>query len=124
MRYSARTPLARSVEAARCRLQPPIGYPWPNGSGSLPCAVNAADNRNRVDRGMNFREPRVAIGAIWGLVGTFAVVQAMSWTTHGIPGGIPWSRAAVIQAVAAWAVILILAVLSTQRVLHSTREIT
>ena len=81
---------------------------------------DAAGNRNRVDRGMTFREPRVAIGATWGVVGAFAVVQAVAWAPHGVLGGIPWTRAAVVQAVAAWAAILILAVASTRRILRST----
>jgi signal transduction histidine kinase len=73
---------------------------------------------------MKFREPRVAIGATWGVVGAFAVIQAMSWAPHGILGGILWSRAAVVQAVAAWTVILILAVVSTRRILRFNQAIT
>ncbi len=72
---------------------------------------------------MTFNRPRGAIWATWGVVGAFAVIQAMAWSPHGTPGGVPYSRGAMVQAVAAWAVILTLATVSTRRILRYTRAI-
>jgi GAF domain-containing protein len=58
------------------------------------------------------RDPRAPIWGIWGLVTLFGVVEAVSWI---VAGGIPTRPGVVIQVVTAWAVILILATVATQR---------
>lgn len=51
--------------------------------------------------------------AIWGLVAAFAAIQAVAWT---IAGGVPRRPAVLVQVVAAWVVVLILAAVSTARI--------
>lgn len=51
--------------------------------------------------------------AIWGLVAAFAAIQAVAWT---IAGGVPRRPAVLVQVVAAWVVMLILAAVSTARI--------
>ena len=62
---------------------------------------------------MNFRHPRVAVAGIWGLVLTFALVQALAWT---IADGFPRRPIAVVQVATAWVVVLTLAGVSTRRI--------
>src|SRR5512132_3569392 len=62
---------------------------------------------------MNFRHPRVAVVGIWGLVALFAVIEAGAWT---IAGAIPRRPLVLVQVIAAWIVMLILAVVSTRRI--------
>src|SRR5512132_754268 len=62
---------------------------------------------------MNFRHPRVAVVGIWGLVALFAAIEAGAWT---IAGGIPRRPLVLVQVIAAWVVMLILAVVSTRRI--------
>jgi signal transduction protein with GAF and PtsI domain len=72
---------------------------------------------------MNFNRPRGAIWTTWGVVGAFAVIQMMAWAPHGVLGGIPYSRGSIVQAVAAWAVILTLATMATRRIRRFTRAV-
>jgi signal transduction protein with GAF and PtsI domain len=51
------------------------------------------------------------VWAIWALVGGFAGVQAIAWT---IAGGLPARMTAWLQILAAWIVMIVLAVLSTR----------
>lgn len=62
---------------------------------------------------MNFRHPRAAVFGIWGLVALFAIIEAGAWT---IAGGIPRRPLVLVQVVAAWIVMIILAILSTRRI--------
>ena len=62
---------------------------------------------------MNLRSPRAAVVAIWGLVAAFAAIQAVAWT---IAGGVPRRPGVLVQVVAAWIVMLILAAVSTARI--------
>ena len=61
---------------------------------------------------MMFRDQRLPVWVIWGLVGFFGVVQAIAWT---LAGGIPTRPGVVAQVVTAWLVMLILASVATQR---------
>jgi GAF domain-containing protein len=59
---------------------------------------------------------------IWGLVAAFAVIEAVAWVTAG---GVPRRPGVVVQVVAAWVVMLLLAWLATQRIgtlAHRIRE--
>lgn len=58
------------------------------------------------------RDHRAPVWVIWGLVALFGVVQAVAWT---VAGGIPTRPVVLVQVVTAWAVMLILAALATQR---------
>jgi transcriptional regulator with GAF, ATPase, and Fis domain len=62
---------------------------------------------------MNFRHPRAAVFGIWGMVALFAVIEAAAWT---IAGGIPRRPLVLVQVIAAWVVMLILAIVSTRRI--------
>ncbi len=62
---------------------------------------------------MKLRSPRAAVMAIWGLVAAFAAIQAVAWT---MAGGVPRRPAVLVQVVAAWVVLLILAAVSTARI--------
>ncbi len=62
---------------------------------------------------MNFRHPRAAVFGIWGLVALFAVIEAAAWT---IAGGVPRRPLVLVQVIAAWIVMLILAAVSTRRI--------
>ena len=59
-----------------------------------------------------FRDQRAPVWVIWGLVGLFGVIQAAAWIAAG---GIPTRPLVLVQVIAAWAVMLILATLATQR---------
>jgi signal transduction protein with GAF and PtsI domain len=62
---------------------------------------------------MNIRHPRVAVFGIWGLVTLFAVIEAGAWV---IAGGIPRRPLDLVQVIAAWVVMLILAFIATRRI--------
>ena len=62
---------------------------------------------------MNIRHPRVAVFGIWGLVTLFAVIEAGAWA---IAGGIPRRPLVLVQVIAAWIVMLILAFVATRRI--------
>jgi transcriptional regulator with GAF, ATPase, and Fis domain len=62
---------------------------------------------------MKLRHPRAAVLGIWGLVALFAVVEAVVWT---MAGGMPRRPLVLVQVVAAWAVTMILAIVSTRRI--------
>jgi Transcriptional regulator containing GAF, AAA-type ATPase, and DNA binding domains len=70
---------------------------------------------------MNLRHPRAAVWGIWGLVAAFAVLQVAAWT---IMGEIPRRPAALVQVVAAWVVMLVLATISTRRIGGLSRTLT
>jgi signal transduction protein with GAF and PtsI domain len=59
------------------------------------------------------RYPRAAVLGIWGLVALFALIEVAAWA---IAGGVPRLSVMIVQAVAAWTVVLILAVASTRRI--------
>ena len=62
-----------------------------------------------------FRDHCAPLWLIWGLVLLFGVVMAGAWI---VAGGIPTRPVVLVQVVTAWAVILILAALATER--HET----
>ena len=62
---------------------------------------------------MNWRQPRAAVLGIWSLVAAFAVIQAVAWI---LAGGIPRRPGVLVQVVAAWIVMLVLATISTRRI--------
>src|SRR3954464_11977695 len=62
---------------------------------------------------ISLRDYKAPVWAIWGLIGLFGVIEAAAWITAG---GIPTRPGVVVQVVAAWIVMLILAVLATQRI--------
>jgi signal transduction histidine kinase len=70
---------------------------------------------------MNLRHPRVAVWSIWALVGAFAIVQGVAWW---MGSGVPRRPGALLQAVTAWIVVLILAVVSTRRIGGLARTVT
>jgi signal transduction protein with GAF and PtsI domain len=70
---------------------------------------------------MNLRHPRVAIWGIWCLVAGFAIIQAAAWLATG---GIPRRPAVLVQVIAAWIVMLILATVSTRRIDRLARTLT
>lgn len=59
-----------------------------------------------------FRDHRAPVWVIWGLVVLFGMVQAAAWT---VAGGIPTRPLVLVQVFTAWMVILVLAVLATER---------
>src|SRR6185503_13239295 len=62
---------------------------------------------------MNYRDQRAPVWAIWGLIALFGVIEATAWT---LAGGIPRRAGVVIQVLAAWTVMIILASLATRRI--------
>ena len=62
---------------------------------------------------MHLRHPRAAVFGIWGMVAVFAMIEAGAWT---IAGGIPRRPLVLVQVIAAWVVMLILAIVSTRRI--------
>jgi GAF domain-containing protein len=61
---------------------------------------------------MTFRDHRAPVWVIWGLIAAFGVIQAVAWT---LAGGIPRRPIVLVQVIAAWLVMLILASLATRR---------
>src|SRR5687768_2416535 len=53
------------------------------------------------------------IWVIWGLVAAFGVIQLMAWT---LEGGIPRRPLVLVQVIAAWCVMLVLASLASRRI--------
>ena len=70
---------------------------------------------------MNFRHPRAAVVGIWGLVLASAVIQVIAWT---LLKGDNRGTILILQFVAAWIVILVLAIISTRRIGGLARTIT
>lgn len=70
---------------------------------------------------MKLRYPRASLAAIWGLVLTFGVVQAI---TSVVLGGVARRPIVVVQFVTAWVVILTLAFIATRRIGGLSRTIT
>ena len=63
---------------------------------------------------MTFKhDARTPIWVIWGLVAVFAIIQAVSWT---MAGGIPRRPLVLVQVIAAWCVMIVLAVLASRRI--------
>lgn len=60
---------------------------------------------------MNLRKPRVAIWAIWGMVVAYAVTQGTIWALHD---GIPRRPVVVVQIAGAWAIMLLLAAVTSR----------
>jgi transcriptional regulator with GAF, ATPase, and Fis domain len=56
---------------------------------------------------------RAPVWAIWALVAAFAVVQAVAWA---LEGGVPRRPLVMVQVIAAWIVMLVLAVLASRRI--------
>jgi signal transduction histidine kinase len=59
---------------------------------------------------MKKRETRLAVAAIWALIGAFALVQALAWT---LTGGIPRRPAVLVQVIMAWIIMLSLGTFAT-----------
>lgn len=64
---------------------------------------------------MIFRHPRAQLWAIWSLVAIFALIQAGAWT---MAGGVPRRPLVLVQVVAAWLVMLVLATIASRRILE------
>src|SRR5688500_4841448 len=64
---------------------------------------------------MIFRPPRAQLWAIWSLVAIFAGIQAVAWT---VAGGVPRRPLVLVQVVAAWLVMLVLATIASRRILE------
>jgi signal transduction histidine kinase len=69
---------------------------------------------------MKIPDQRVHVWAIWGLIGVFAVVEAMAWT---VAGGIPRRPGVLVQVGTAWIVMLILASVATRRLQSQAQRI-
>jgi len=59
------------------------------------------------------------VWVIWGLLGGFALLQAIAWASAGVPR----RPAALSQVVAAWIVMVILAILAARRIGTLTHQI-
>ena len=68
---------------------------------------------------MSTKRPRPASLAIWGLLGAFAVLQAVAWTTGG-PPRLPWGMA---QVAIGWVIMLILAAAATRGIERLAAEL-
>ena len=69
---------------------------------------------------MKSLDQRAPVWVIWGLIGLFAVVEAVAWA---IAGGIPRRPTVLIQVGTAWGVMLILASLATRRLQTQAQRI-
>ena len=69
---------------------------------------------------MKLRDPRRHVWIIWGLVGSFGLVEAVAWT---VGGGIPRRPIVLVQVITAWVVMLILASLATRRMRFQAQRI-
>ena len=58
-------------------------------------------------------DSRAPVWIIWGMVAAFAIIQAVAWAMEG---GVPRRPLVLVQVVAAWAVMLVLAVLASRRI--------
>ena len=62
---------------------------------------------------MNLKDSRAPVWVIWGLVAAFAVIQAIAWA---LAGGVPRRPLVLVQVIAAWIVMLVLAILASRRI--------
>jgi GAF domain-containing protein len=62
---------------------------------------------------ISLRDHKAPLWVIWGLIVVFGVIEAVAWT---VAGGIPTRPVVLVQVVAAWIVMLILASLATRRI--------
>jgi GAF domain-containing protein len=62
---------------------------------------------------ISLRDHKAPVWVIWGLIVLFGVIEAIAWL---VAGGIPTRPGVVVQVVAAWTVMLILASLATRRI--------
>jgi GAF domain-containing protein len=62
---------------------------------------------------MKLRAHQAPVWAIWGLIALFGLIEATAWL---IAGGIPRRPTVVVQVLAAWTIMLILASLATRRI--------
>ncbi len=56
---------------------------------------------------------RTPVWVIWGMVAAFAIIQAVAWA---MAGGVPRRPLVLVQVIAAWCVMLVLAVLASRRI--------
>lgn len=70
---------------------------------------------------MNFKDARTQVRAIWALVAALAVVQAVAWT---IAGEMPPRPLVLVQVIAAWCVILMLAAVASRRIDRLAQRLT
>jgi transcriptional regulator with GAF, ATPase, and Fis domain len=62
---------------------------------------------------MSVQNRQMPVWSIWALVVAFAVIEAAAWT---VAGGVPRRPLVLVQVIAAWVVMLILAALATRRI--------
>src|SRR4051812_4212536 len=62
---------------------------------------------------MSLRDQKAPVWVIWGLVAFFGVIEASAWI---VMGGVPRRPGVLVQVLAAWLVMLILASLATRRI--------
>jgi hypothetical protein len=62
---------------------------------------------------MNWKESRAPVWVIWGLVAAFGFTQAIAWN---LAGGAPRRPLVLVEVLAAWVVVLLLAVLASRRI--------
>ena len=67
------------------------------------------------------RDHRAPVWAIWSMLAAFAIVQAMAWT---FADAAPRRPLVLVQLVAAWAVMIVLAVLASRRVERLSSRLT
>jgi transcriptional regulator with GAF, ATPase, and Fis domain len=70
---------------------------------------------------MSLRHTRAAVWGIWGLIAAFGVLQATAWTVYV---GVPRRPGVLVQVIAAWIVMLILAMVATRRIGGLARSLT
>jgi GAF domain-containing protein len=66
------------------------------------------------------RDQHAPVWVIWGLIGAFAVIEAVAWF---LAGGIPRRPGVIAQVLSAWIVMIILATLATRRLGTMARRI-
>jgi len=62
---------------------------------------------------MKTKYSRAPVWVIWGLVAVFGAIQAIAWT---MAGGVPRRPLVLVQVIAAWVVMLVLAILASRRI--------
>jgi GAF domain-containing protein len=62
---------------------------------------------------MKQHDHQAPLWVIWGLIGVFAIVEAIAWI---VAGGVPRRPGVLIQVATAWVVMIILAALATRRI--------